>query len=210
MIPPSIPPHPPAADPRRAFFDHHAPHWDDDPGAHGQSVQRLGHLRERLGLSAGQRVLEVGCGTGLVTRWLTGCVGPDRVTAIDFSPAMLARARDKGIPARFLELDICRQAPEGPGFDLVFCFHAFPHFRDQPAALRHLAQCLDPAGRLIVLHLAGAAQINGFHRQLGGAVGHDRLPEPPEWPALLDAAGLFARAIEDRPDLFLVEAVRRR
>jgi SAM-dependent methyltransferase len=194
-------------DPRKAFFDHHAHGWDSDAG-NASMLHRLGHMRERLGLSPGMRVLEVGCGTGLITGWLTECVGPNQVVSIDFSPEMLAKAKAKGIAAQFRQLDICQESPGRAEFDLALCFQAFPHFRDKAAAVAHLARSLKEAGRLVVLHFAGSEKINSFHRQVGGAVGCDLLPERDEWSGLLAVAGLSIRALEDRADLFLMEAGR--
>jgi SAM-dependent methyltransferase len=193
-------------DPRIAFFDEHATHWDDDPVAQAHVRERLRELRPLLGFQAGWDVLEAGCGTGQITDLLAEWVRPGRVTAVDFSAVMLARARAKGIAADFREVDICRTPPALRAYDLALCFQSFPHFRDPHAALRHLAAALRPHGRLMILHLAGSAEVNAFHRQVGGAVGGDHLPAPAEWPARLESAGLCLVRCVDRPDLFLVEA----
>ncbi len=198
----------PVLDPRIPFFDHHAPKWDADAGARAQTLSRLGGLRERLGLEPGTSVLEVGCGTGQITGLLAAWVHPARVTAVDFSSAMLAQARAKGIDADFLELDICAASPGAAAFDVALCFHSFPHFRDPAAALGSIARSLKPAGRVLILHLAGSEQINAFHRQAGAAVAADLLPARNGWPVLLAPAGLRLDACEDQPDLLWVEARR--
>lgn len=200
---------PPESDPRIAFFDHHAPRWDQtgpDPAA---TRRRLETLRGRLGLRAGQDVLEVGCGTGQITGWLAVTVRPGRVVAADFSPGMLAQARRRGLAAEFVLMDICREAPSGGPFDVVLCFHSFPHFRDPTAALRQMAGGLKSGGQLLVVHLAGSAQLNAMHHRVGGPVGHDHLPPAPAWPALLDPAGLSLIEAVDEEDLFLVRAEKR-
>ncbi len=195
------------ADPRRAFFEQHAAHWDDDAAAQVQVRARLQALRPQLGVQPGREVLEVGCGTGQITDLLVEWVHPGgRVTAVDFAPAMLARARTKGIAAEFREADICSVPPGRRAFDLVLCFQSFPHFRDPAAALRHMAEALKPGGQVVILHLAGTAQVNAFHRQVGAAVAGDLLPAPEEWPARLEEAGFRMVRCMDQPDLFLVEA----
>ena len=181
---------PGGADPRIAFFDRHAPTWDTtgpDPAA---TLRRLRELEGKLGLRPGQDLLEVGCGTGQITGWLLETVKPGRVVAVDFSPAMLDQARQRGLAAEFRCLDICREQPMAERFDVVLCFHSFPHFRDPAAALRQMARLLKPDGQLFVLHLVGSAKLNALHHQVGGPVGHDRLPPTAEWPALLQPAGL--------------------
>ena len=195
-----------ASDPRIAFFDGHAPTWDQtgpDPAA---TLRRLRELEGRLGLRPGQRVLEVGCGTGQITGWLVETVRPGRVVAVDFSPAMLVQARARGVAAEFVALDICQDGATLGEFDVVLCFHSFPHFRDPAAALRQITLHLAPGGQLLVVHLVGSAQLNAFHHKVGGAVGHDHLLAAAQWPELLGTVGLRASELVDREDLFLVRA----
>jgi len=196
----------PAVDPRIAFFDRLAPQWDNQPEVQARTAERLRELREVLGLRPGIELLEVGCGTGQITGLLAEWVSPGQVTAVDFSPAMLAQARAKGIAAEFCALDICLEAPATAAFNVVLCFQAFPHFRQPVAALKSMARSLKADGRLIILHFAGSAQINLFHQQTGGEIVGDRLPGETEWSGLMAAAGLRLDHCEDRPDLLRVEA----
>lgn len=196
----------PATDPRVAFFDHHAPTWDatgPDPAA---TLRRLQELNGRLGLRAGLDVLEVGCGTGQITLWLAELVKPGRVVAADFSPGMLAKACDRGVDADFVLMDICHEESVQRRFDVVLCFHSFPHFRDQAAALRQIAGHLKPGGQFLVLHLVGSAQLNAFHQKVGGPIGQDHLPPASHWPEMLRPVGLHVVEPVDREDLFLVKA----
>jgi len=200
---------PPASSPDRriTFFDQLAERWDVVGQNPEETVRQVAQLASRLALSRGETVLEVGCGTGQLTGWLAEQVAPGRVLAIDFAPAMIAAARAKQIAAEFRTADICRD-DLGEGFvDLALCFHSFPHFRDQATALQNMARTLKPTGRLIVLHLAGSAQINAFHDQVGGAVAGDHLPTQSQWPSLLQGAGLRATETVDREGLFFLKAV---
>jgi len=197
-------------DPRMAFFNEQAATWD---AAHGSSdvaiaIARLEQLDDVLALKTGQDLLEVGCGTGNLTQWLAGRVVPGRVTAVDFSRRMLGKARVKNIDADFRCLDVCRDDLGEAVYDVVLCFHCFPHFAEQPAAVRNLARSLKADGRLIVIHLAGSEHINTFHASVGGAVGADHLPQGGQWNALLDQAGLRRDRLIDRDDLFFLDARR--
>ena len=69
-------------------------------------------------------------------------------------------------------------------------------------------KCSGRSTWLLVLHLAGSAQINEFHQGLNGPVSQDRLPPATEWPALLQAAGLQLLVGDDQPGLFLLVAKR--
>jgi len=79
-----------------------------------------------LALEPGQSLLEVGCGTGKTTAWLAAQVAPGRVTAIDFAPQMIAKAKAKGIDADFACLDVCGEALGSGRYDVILCFHKLP------------------------------------------------------------------------------------
>lgn len=195
-----------AADPRIAFFDHHAPTWDANQGEVARTLARLRELRGNIGLRAGQSVLEVGCGTGRITGWLAETVKPGRVVAMDFSPAMLRQAQARGVDANFRLFDICGETPMEGQFDVVLCFHAFPHFRDHCRALCNIRNLLAPGGQLVILHLASSAELNEFHAQVSHPVSHDHLPEKNRWPGMLAACGLRLLSLTDQPGLFLLKA----
>lgn len=198
---------PPPRDPRIEFFDQLAPRWDSAGQDPAETVSRLAGLADHLALRPGEHLLEVGCGTGQITGWLAQQVAPSRMVAVDFARAMLEQAQRKHAGVEFRCADVCCDSLGDAVFDVVLCFHAFPHFRDKRAALGNLTRALRPSGRLIVLHLAGSAQINAFHDQVGGAVGGDHLPARSKWDELLAANGLKVRQYLDREGLFLLEAV---
>jgi len=198
----------PTVDPRVAFFDHHAPSWDDDAEEVARTLARLRDLRSRIGLAAEQDVLEIGCGTGRITGWLVEVVRPGRVVAADFSPGMLARARTRSIDAEFRLLDICGDNVAIRRFDLVFCFNAFPHFRCPFSALRNIRSLLKPSGLLVILHLAGSVELNAFHSRLSHPVHHDHMPSPEHWPDMLNQSGMRLESLTDECGLFLLKAER--
>lgn len=195
-----------ASDPRTAFFDDLAGRWDHGEQSPEETVRRVAELAGHLAIEPGQDVLEVGCGTGQLTGWLVEQASPGKVVAVDFAPAMVAMAQAKSISAEFRVADACGGDLGTDCFDVVLCFHSFPHFRDQPGALRNLARALKPGGRLIVMHLAGSAAINAFHSGVGGVVSGDHLPCAEAWPPILAAAGLRLVSLVDRDDLFLLIA----
>lgn len=86
---------------------------------------RLRHeFVDSLGLRPGGRVLEIGCGTGLVTRHLVGSGAS--VTSVERSATMLAAARDRAPGATFLLADAIDDPPAGGPFDhvvLAFVLH---------------------------------------------------------------------------------------
>ncbi len=106
-------------------------------------------LVERVGLEAGERVLDVACGTGAVARVAAGRVGEGgRVVGVDVNRAMLRVAR-----ARLPELEWRKGSvlalPFADGeFEVVFCQLGLQFFPDRPAALREMRRVLTRRGRL--------------------------------------------------------------
>ncbi|MEA1951070.1 MAG: class I SAM-dependent methyltransferase, partial [Planctomycetota bacterium] len=153
-------------------------------------------------------LLEVGCGTGQLTGWLADQISPGSVVAVDFSQKMLELARTKSDKAEFRLMDVCRDALEPNRFDVAFCFHCFPHFRDQASAMHNLAGSLKPGGRMLVVHLNSRQGINDFHDEIGGAVAGHHLPDDEQWDTLLSDAGMEKTMLADGEGLFLLEAKR--
>lgn len=189
----------------RAFFDKHAPAWDD--GVSEELLARLADIMSGLDIRPGDRVLDVGCGTGVLLQHLYPRIGPDgRIVAVDLSFDMLARARAKrgGAPTLFLQADVS-ECPFVPGwFDLVVCYSVFPHFLDQGRAVAALASMLKPGGRLVVCHSKSREDINDFHDTVGEVVGGHYLPEEPAMRGLLEGAGLNVMRFDALSDRYVV------
>ncbi len=194
-------------DPRVDFFDSHADNWDSQEDAPTEVIKRLGEIDDLLKLRPGMDLLEVGCGTGRLTRWLAQKVAPGKVVGVDFAPRMLQVAENKGISAEFRLADVCNDDLGDRRFDLAFCFHCFPHFRDQASAVKNLARALKPTGRLVVVHLSSRDDINSFHDDIGGSVAGDHLPDEKTWENLLEEAGMQKTTLLDEKGLYFLDAV---
>src|SRR3712207_733090 len=107
-----------------------------------------------LGLSTGDGVLDVGCGTGNFTREFARSVGPDGLAVgIDLSETMLSRAVEDTARAELEQAGYVRGDAEGlpfrdASFDAVCCFAALNLFADPIRAIDSMARVLTPGGRL--------------------------------------------------------------
>ena len=120
-----------------------------------QEEHRIARLL--LGLSPGDGVLDVACGTGSFTRDFARTVGPDGlVLGIDVSETMLARAvADTGAAGLLDRTAYVRgDAAELPfvdsSFDGVCCFAALHLFADPLRALDRMTAVLTPGGRIAI------------------------------------------------------------
>jgi ubiquinone/menaquinone biosynthesis C-methylase UbiE len=110
-------------------------------------------LLDHTGVGAGERVVDVACGTGIVARQAAGRVGPGgAVTGVDVNEEMLAVARFAGAgaaaPIRWLRADATALPVDDGGAEVVLCQHGLQYVRDRPAALREAHRVLRPGGRV--------------------------------------------------------------
>ena len=167
---------------------HSQRHGDDAPRTEGETIHwargydwllraaTLGferRFRERILDAAdtrpGDRLLDVGCGTGTLALLARRRVGPQgRVTGIDPSPEMIARARDKaaaGGGAAHFELAAIEKLPfPDASFDVVTSSLMFHHLNRplQLAGLDEIRRVLAPGGRLCIVDFDGGGPL--FHR----------------------------------------------
>jgi SAM-dependent methyltransferase len=114
-----------------------------------------GHILDRLTLRVGERVADIGCGTGLYAKGLAERVGT--VLCVDPSPKMLAQLPTGAAlqPIRASAEDVAAgrvKLPYGQ-LDAVLIKEAIHHVRDPAAVLHGLGQLLASAGRLLVVML---------------------------------------------------------
>lgn len=158
--------------------------YDSAAEAQARAADRLEELVGGLSLPAQPTVLEVGCGTGLLTRRLWPRVAGNWLVT-DLSPAMLeaARAALPGPEYRVLDAEFPDLGDRR--FDLIVSNLAAQWFSDLAAAAGRLTALLRPGG-----HLAFSTLGAGSFRQWHDA--HARLGLSAGVPAFPDAAGLMA------------------
>ena len=111
-------------------------------------------LIEVAQLKPGERVLDVACGTGVVTRLAAERVGDGgKVAGSDVNPGMLAVARASAPPEAnitWYETGAEAMPLADATFDVVLCQMGLQFFSNKPAALREMARVLAPGGRLVL------------------------------------------------------------
>ncbi len=109
----------------------------------------------RMDVKAGDRVLDLGCGSGWATRLLARMVGGEgKVVGLDVSDEMvrLAREASKEFNNVVYVQGSAEQLPrEENSFDKILSVESFYYYADQERALRELFRVMAPKGRLFIL-----------------------------------------------------------
>ena len=102
-------------------------------------------------LTAGDRVLDVACGTGVLAREARTRVGSGgSMTGLDLNPGMLAVAERLAPDIRWRQGDAGKLPFPASSFDAVVSQFGLMFFSDRVGAIREMARVLAPAGRLAV------------------------------------------------------------
>jgi SAM-dependent methyltransferase len=179
--------------------------WSDAARASGYvklfaaaSDQAIPSLLDAVGAKSNVKALDLCCGQGNVSEALAGR-GCD-VIGVDFSPAMLAFARQHVPGATFMEAD-AQDLPFGNGeFDVVVSNLGVCHVPDQPRALSEVRRVLRPGGRFAMTVWCGP-DVSPCYEVIYGAVkAHGSpgvtLPSGPDFHQFADRA-IAARLLSD-------------
>ena len=189
--------------------------WDGDEGAywadHAQHFDRAvaayhGAFMAASGIARGERVLDIGCGTGQATRDAAAAARPGMALGVDLCGRMIELARQLAAGqdignVSFEQADAQIYPFPAGSFDAAISRTGTMFFGDPVAAFTNIARALRPGGRLVMLAWQGL-EPNEWIRELSGALAAGRdLPAPPA-----GAPGPFSLADPGRTRTLLASA----
>ena len=192
---------------KQKFFDGLACNWDERFYGGDEVNLRLDTLAVRFDVKPGFRVMDLGCGTGIMSGRLSALAGEEgKVFSCDFSMKMLEMAKGKFSNA----VPICSDAHCLPFkdkfFDRVVSFSCFPHFDDKPRVLKEASRVLKDGGVLVISHLLGSRELAGVHKRTKDAVSMDRLPSKKTMLMSLAKTGFKVLEFRDEKGFYLLRA----
>ena len=122
-----------------------------------------GPVADAAGIRTGEKVLDVGCGTGVLAREALGRVGRDgQAVGLDPNEGMLAVAARTEPNIEWRQGDAGSLPFEDASFDAVVSQFALMYFPDRAASLREMWRILAPGGRLAVAAWAALDRARGY------------------------------------------------
>jgi SAM-dependent methyltransferase len=166
-----------------------------------------------LEITQGSAVLDVACGTGVVTRFAARATGTTgTVTGVDIGPPMLAVARSQSVeadsaPITYLEGSALDLPLADRSFDFATCHHGFQFFPDRMAAAQELHRVLGPGGRVAIACWTGLEETPVFRairdslqvdvsKEAGQMMNSPFSVPAAELTALLQTAGFTGAGVE--------------
>ena len=155
---------------------------------------------ERMGIAPGDRVLEVGVGTGInAALYPRDC----HVTGIDFSSSMLEKARErvsrKGLRhVRLMEMDAAALKFADDSFDIVYAPYLVNCVSDPLTVVREMRRVCKPGGRIVILNHFRSANpvLSRLDRALSPLTVHIGFKSDLDLPGFLAQTGLRPISIE--------------
>lgn len=192
---------------QKDFFNEKAEVWDDITVHNFEKVQ---YITELLGIQGGDRILDIGTGTGIMIPFYEKYLVDGRIVAMDYSKKMIEIARskypEKDHPMISYVVSDVYELKYDAEFDLVVCYSSFPHFVDQHLAVKILSKALRKGGHLVVAHSDSAKKINCVHVNGGVEIKNDFLPSMEILKEMMKESGLTVTFERDDESYFICVA----
>ncbi len=179
--------------------DQAGPKWVERTEQLDELLAPLGDaVIERANVQKGERILDVGCGTGHASALLAKQVGrAGEVLGVDVSAPMLEKAntRSKAQQIHFEMADAQTMALAGADFSLIFSRFGVMFFSNPTQAFANLREALEEEGRLAFICWQDVSKNKWMQEPLAAALKH--LPAPTAEPPAANAPGPFSFADPD-------------
>lgn len=164
--------------------------YDDEAHIQEQAAETLARMLSAESLKP-RRILDIGCGTGLLTRKLFDRFPEAEILAVDLAPGMAKEAARRfagNARVKVVAGDIEKTFPDGP-FDLIASSMAFQWLENPDSVMREVSKNLTPDGSFAMIAPGGETfrELRGAYTRAAKELGvvDWRYPGPDFYPAAL-------------------------
>ena len=168
--------------------------------------ERLDRIVATAAIAAGEIVLDVGTGTGILIP-LIQQYGPACIYACDLSSKMLQQLHRNYSGVQTVLSDVRDLTFPAESLDAVFINACYPNIADKAGAFANLARMMKPAGRLVVSHPLGKSFVDILRKSASFPL--DDFPTESEAERLLGPYGFSTTSFVDDTELYILLAVKR-
>ncbi|QPN62163.1 class I SAM-dependent methyltransferase [Synechococcus sp. CBW1004] len=139
-------------------------------------------------------ILDVACGKGETSKYLSRYYEPRNITGINISDKQLESCRANLPEATFLHMDAVEMGFEGEHFDAVICVEAAFHFNTRRRFLEEALRVLRPGGHLVLSDILRTSNVTDYHQR---TVAENHLEGIHEYQQMLEEIGFQSVTIKD-------------
>lgn len=190
------------------YFDQFAERRDNPQIADLSGIEQLVNI---AGIGKGDRVLGIGCDTGILIPRIRKAVGDaGRLTVLDESIGTGGKAAEKyrHVPGVFFVAADIMKYHHNEAYNQIICFNSFPRINERQSFLIKLRGLLAEDGFLVITHDTSLSAVNGMGED-SASVKDDRFPPTGETAGLLESLSYLVVDVVDNGELYIVKACKR-
>ena len=187
----------------RVYFNSVANKWDS---THSFDEEKIKEILDISNIKEKAKILDVATGTGVLIKYLLERM-PRKIIAVDVAEKMIEVAKKKynNKEVEFKAIDVMDYTEDG--FDYIFIYSAYPHFKDKNRLINHLSSMLDKGGKLIIAHSSSREEINRIHQ--GKKEFKNAILPPAEDNVKIIEKYLDVDKYIDNSEMYYISAIRR-
>jgi ubiquinone/menaquinone biosynthesis C-methylase UbiE len=167
--------------------------------------ERLDRIVASAGIGEGDRVLDIGSGTGILVPRIKK-YSPGEIIACDLSFAMLERLKENHPYVRTVQADARDLDLPDAFVDVVIINASYPNIVDKHGTFTNMARIIKPGGRMVISHPMGRAFIEKLRDEAPFPL--DAFPERPHADGLFSSYGFEVSQYTDESRLYILVTVK--
>lgn len=157
----------------KQFFNERALNWEE---LCFHDSKKLNEILNICAIKKGEKILDVGCGTGVFTKKLVETQA-DCIVGIDLSDKMIEVAKSNVTDNRVSFVTEDFDEFYSDQYDCIIIYSAYPHFLDKNKFAEKINELLKAGGRFIIAHSQSKEKINSCHNNKASHISN-KLKQP--------------------------------